>query len=190
MRPHALPLRRNSVMFTGRKKGSEGTKKEIAWRSLRLVGTAPQFSRIILQQRPRINRERLFCSCLCCIGGVLVSGSGALQQQQNNIFSGPRHTHWLNRASGRNDNWGHLQVVVQDSDHRYRQLHSIGTRRPYDLHAELLPLFSSLSICLSVHFCHDLITILSAHTHTLSILGMRWSPPGKTRGRRLGPTRT
>lgn len=63
-------------------------------------------------------------TCHSCV--VLVSGPGAqqqqqqqLQQQQNNIFSGPRHTHWLNRASGRNDYWGHIQVVVQDSDHRY-----------------------------------------------------------------------
>lgn len=45
---------------------------------------------------------------------------------QNNIFSGPWHTHWFNRASGANDYWRHIQVVMQDCNHRYCQLHSIG----------------------------------------------------------------
>lgn len=46
--------------------------------------------------------------------------------EQNNIFSGPRHTHWFNWASGANDHRRHFQVVMQDCNYRYCQLHSIG----------------------------------------------------------------
>lgn len=105
-----------------------------------------------------LKRARTYRSCVESVL-VLVSGTGAqqqLQQQQNNIFSGPRHTHWLNRASGRNDYWGHIQMVVQDSDHRYWRCILWGTtcrltRRVFIL-LLLLPSAISTFLCLFGRF--------------------------------------
>lgn len=69
--------------------------------------------------------KRLLYMVMCCLYRCSCFRSIIAQ---NYIFSGPWYTHRLNRASGSGHYWRHFEMVMQDSYHRYWQLHSMRMR--------------------------------------------------------------